>query len=76
MLKKTLQILQLRANMLFMNATKWEKSKENDKKHSKDKEESTSIYSLDFFHESWIESGIAKLTGSHSLPVLIRARGH
>lgn len=64
--------------MLFMNATKWEKSKENekDKKHSKDKEESISIYSLDFFHESWIESRIARLTGSHSLPVLIKAMGH
>ena len=73
MFRNTLQTLQLRANMLYLNAKKWEKwNRHNDK----EVEKRDSIYSMRSFCESWEDSGLVKLTGSHSLPVLIRARGH
>ena len=73
MFNTILQTLQLRANMLYMRAKQWEKwnPQEQDSKNK-----NISIHSIAYFKECWEASGLAKITGTHSLPVLLRVRGH
>ena len=40
------------------------------------KNKNISIHSIAYFKECWEASGLAKITGTHSLPVLLRVRGH
>ena len=67
--KLTLQELQKSANSLYINACNWDKwhPPKGDKVHPR---------SLQSFKETWISSGIAKLSKAKSLPVILRAPGH
>ena len=78
MVKATLKKLQQHANMLYHKVKQWEKWQDHKpkkaKKDEKAKSTTTSSYrhSLAYFKECWEESGIAKLTKTKTLPVILR----
>ena len=77
MVKETLKKLQQHANMLYHKVKQWEKLQDHKPKASQDKktkDTTTSSYrhSLAYFKECWEESGIAKLTNTKTLPVILR----
>ena len=71
MFQNILKAVQKNANSLYIAACTWDKwhppVKDKWKVHPR---------SLEAFKETWIQSGIAKITQSRSLPVILRARGH
>ena len=73
MINETLQSLQkkAKANMLYHKAKQWEKWRSPESKGK-----ISHRYSISYFKECWEESGIAKITNTHTLPVIIRAQGH
>ena len=65
----TLKEVQKSANSLYIAARKWDK-------WNPPKEEEVHPRSVQAFKETWVQSGIAKITPAKSLPVLLRAPGH
>ena len=78
MVKETLKKLQQHANMLYHKVKQWEKwqdhkpNKASQDKKTKDTTTSSYRHSLAYFKECWEESGIAKLTNTKTLPVILR----
>ena len=78
MVKETLKKLQQHANMLYHKVKQWEKwqdhkqKKATKDKNAKDSPTSSYRHSLAYFKECWEESGIAKITNTTTLPVVVR----
>ena len=69
LVKDTLLEIQSSANMLFAAAKEWDK-------WNPPQEKEVHLRSVQAFKETWIDSGVAFLTKTKSIPVILRAPGH